>query len=407
MSIKCDSKLLVKPLFFLVIVDTINGFFLNKGMESSIGIIFKAFILSVAFKILCSSPRFKGLLFFTVIYIPAFLLLVILNTDSQIVPTIINLLKFVNVVFIYYAAVVVFKSESIQEKDIQVIFYINSIVLLLNIYSGLLGVGYYAYGEGWGCKGFMYAHNEMSGMQAVLYGVSYYFIYNRYVTKKIILLVVNLLFLIAALLVTTKAGILLVLTSLILVPFVHMKYGIFRSFLKMSKIKLIVLLSIICVVSYCGYALLEYSGAIDRWTYFFDKDGVNAIYSSRDTFWEEERVEWEEGNIVVKLFGMGGARTVEMDQADTLLNYGIVGLIIVYSFYFSLIVKAFRYREKSQYAKFVFGMDIFILAASCFAGHLLFSGLMGIPFALMNALIFSPKMQAASNMENRYCNCRN
>ena len=407
MSIKCDSKLLVKPLFFLVIVDTINGFFLNKGMESSIGIIFKAFILSVAFKILCSSPRFKGLLFFTVIYIPAFLLLVILNTDSQIVPTINHLLKFVNVFFIYYAAVVVFKSESIQEKDIQVIFYINSIVLLLNIYSGLLGVGYYAYGEGWGCKGFMYAHNEMSGMQAVLYGVSYYFIYNRYVTKKIILLVVNLLFLIAALLVTTKAGILLVLTSLILVPFVHMKYGIFRSFLKMSKIKLIVLLSIICVVSYCGYALLEYSGAIDRWTYFFDKDGVNAIYSSRDTFWEEERVEWEEGNIVVKLFGMGGARTVEMDQADTLLNYGIVGLIIVYSFYFSLIVKAFRYREKSQYAKFVFGMDIFILAASCFAGHLLFSGLMGIPFALMNALIFSPKMQAASNMENRYCNCRN
>ena len=135
MSIKCDSKLLVKPLFFLVIVDTINGFFLNKGMESSIGIIFKAFILSVAFKILCSSPRFKGLLFFTVIYIPAFLLLVILNTDSQIVPTINHLLKFVNVVFIYYAAVVVFKSESIQEKDIQVIFYINSIVLLLNIYS--------------------------------------------------------------------------------------------------------------------------------------------------------------------------------------------------------------------------------------------------------------------------------
>ena len=102
MSIKCDSKLLVKPLFFLVIVDTINGFFLNKGMESSIGIIFKAFILSVAFKILCSSPRFKGLLFFTVIYIPAFLLLVILNTDSQIVPTINHLLKFVNVVFIYY-----------------------------------------------------------------------------------------------------------------------------------------------------------------------------------------------------------------------------------------------------------------------------------------------------------------
>ena len=34
MSIKCDSKLLVKPLFFLVIVDTINGFFLNMQKGS-------------------------------------------------------------------------------------------------------------------------------------------------------------------------------------------------------------------------------------------------------------------------------------------------------------------------------------------------------------------------------------
>lgn len=407
MSIKCDSKLLVKPLFFLVIVDTINGFFLNKGMESPIGIIFKAFILLVAFKMLCSFPRFRGLLFFTTIYIPTFLILVILNTDSQVGATINHLLKFVNVVFIYYAAVVVFKSEGIQTKNVELIFCINSIVLLLNIYSGLVGIGYYAYGEGGGCKGFIYAHNEMSGMQAVLYGVSYYFIYNRYASRKIILLVVNLFFLMAALLVTTKAGILLVLISLILVPFVHMQSGVFRSFFKMSKIKFLVLFSVICLISYYGYSLLDYSGAIDRWTYFFDKDGVNAIYSSRDTFWEEEKIEWEEGNIWVKLFGMGGARTVEMDQADALLNYGIVGVIIVYSFYLSLIVKAFRYRKKSQYAKFVLGMDIFILAASCFAGHLLFSGLMGIPFALMNALIFSPKMETVDGIESRYCNCKN
>ena len=387
MSIKCDSKLLVKPLLFLVIVDTINGFFLNKGMESSIGIIFKAFVLLIAFKILCSLPKFKWLLFFTIIYLPAFLILVILNTDSQIGPTINHLLKFVNVVFIYYAAVVVFKSERIKERGIELIFYINSIVLLLNIYSGLLGIGYYAYGEGVGCKGFIYAHNEMSGMQAVLYGVSYYFIYNRYTSKKITIFVVNVFFLIAALLVTTKAGIFLVLISLILVPFVHMRYGIFHSFLKMSKIKFLVLLSVICLVFYYGYLLLDYSGAIERWIYFFEKDGVNALYSSRDIFWEEEKLEWEGGNIGIKL-----------------LNYGIVGVIIVYSFYLSLAVKAFRYRKKSQYAKFVFGMDVFILVASCFAGHLLFSGLMGIPFALMNALVFSPRMRVVNGAENRLCN---
>lgn len=46
-----------------------------------------------------------------------------------------------------------FKSERIKERGIELIFYINSIVLLLNIYSGLLGIGYYAYGEGVGCEG--------------------------------------------------------------------------------------------------------------------------------------------------------------------------------------------------------------------------------------------------------------
>ena len=388
MSVKQDSRLLVKAFFFLAIVDTINGFFLNKGIASPIGIIFKAFILLVACKMLSSLPKFKGLLFFTCIYIPFFLTIIILNTDSQIGVTITHLLKFVNVVFIYYAAVVIFKSENISEKKIHTIFYLNSIVLLLNIYVGLLGIGYYAYENNLGCKGFIYAHNEMSGMQAVLFGVSYYFIYDRYASKKMLLLLVNCFLLVAALLVATKAGILLVLLCLLLVPWVHMKNGILYSFLRMSKKKLIILFSIICLISYYGYVLLDYSGAIGRWTYFFDKNGVNAIYSSRDIFWEEEKTEWEEGNLGVKLFGMGGSRTVEMDQADTLLNYGIVGIIIVYSFYFLLTVKAFRKRKINPYAYFVFGMDVFILAASCFAGHLLFSGLMGIPFALMNALIY-------------------
>lgn len=388
MSVKQDSRLLVKAFFFLAIVDTINGFFLNKGIAFPIGIIFKAFILLVACKMLSSLPRFKGLLFFTCVYIPFFLTIVILNTDSQIGVTITHLLKFVNVVFIYYAAVVIFKSESISEKKIQAIFYINSIVLLLNIYMGLLGIGYYAYENNLGCRGFIYAHNEMSGMQAVLFGVSYYFIYDRYASRKTVLLLVNCFLLVAALLVATKAGILLVVLCLILVPWVHMKNGILYSVLRMSKKKLLILLSIVCLMSYYGYVLLDYSGAIGRWAYFFDKNGVNAIYSSRDIFWEEEKTEWEEGNLGVKLFGMGGSRTVEMDQADTLLNYGIAGIIIVYSFYLSLVVKAFRKRKINPYARFVFGLDVFILAASCFAGHLLFSGLMGIPFALMNALIY-------------------
>lgn len=234
MSVKQDSRLLVKAFFFLAIVDTINGFFLNKGIASPIGIILRRLSCWLLVKCCLHCLNLKGCYFYLYLY-SIFLTIIILNTDSQIGVTITHLLKFVNVVFIYYAAVVIFKSENISEKKIHTIFYLNSIVLLLNIYVGLLGIGYYAYENNLGCKGFIYAHNEMSGMQAVLFGVSYYFIYDRYASKKMLLLLVNCFLLVAALLVATKAGILLVLLCLILVPWVHMKNGILYSFLRMSK----------------------------------------------------------------------------------------------------------------------------------------------------------------------------
>ena len=401
MSINTASCLFVRLIPFLVIVDIINGYFLNKGMDSSLGVCVKAVILLLSISILMVSTKYRGILGFTFIYVPFFLLTVLLNTDSPIAPTINHLLKFVTVVYVYYAAVFLFRTNKISQKKIVMAFYVNTFLLVVNIYSGLLGVGYYAYGDMLGCKGFMYAHNEMSGMEAVLFGTSYFFFYQRYTNKKFVLIIVNIVFLMAALLVSTKAGILLVIVDLLLVPWAFKKSkGIITSFIKTSKIKIIVLLSIIGIMVYYGYALLEYSGAIDRWTYFFDKDGTDAIYSSRDLFWEEEKYEWIDGNIAVKLFGLGGNRSVEMDQADTLLNYGLMGIVLVYSFYFSLVVKAFHYRNRSVYAKYLWLLNICILASSCFAGHLLFSGLMGIHFALMNAFLYSRDI--LSNRINSY-----
>lgn len=134
----------------------------------------------------------------------------------------------------------------------------------------------------------------------------------------------------------------------------------------MSKIKFLVLLSVICLVFYYGYLLLDYSGAIERWIYFFEKDGVNALYSSRDIFWEEEKLEWEGGNIGIKLFGMGGARTVEMDHADTLLNYGIVGVIIVYSFLSFSCSKGFSVPKKKSIRQVCFWNGCFYTCSIMF-----------------------------------------
>lgn len=390
MGMSTASYLFVRLLPFLVLIDIVNGYYLNQGMDSSLGIYVKGIVLLLTISILTASAKYRGILVSTFIYVPLFLLITLLNTDSPIGPTINHLLKFVTVVYVYYATVFLFRVNKVSQKKIVMAFYVNTVLLLVNVFSGLLGIGYYAYGDILGCKGFIYAHNEMSGMEAVLFGTSYFFIYQRYADKRFILFLLNIIFLVAALLLSTKTAILLVIVDLLLIPWAFKKRkGIIISFIKTSKIKIIILLSIVGIMVYYGYTLLEYRGAIEHWTYFFEKDGADAIYSSRDLFWEEEKNEWINGNVVVKLFGLGGNRSVEMDQADTLLNYGLIGIVLVYSFYFSLVLKAFRYRNKSIYAKYLWILDVCILASSCFAGHLLFSGLMGIHFALMNALLYS------------------
>lgn len=389
MSVSIVSGIFVRIIPFLVIVDTVNGYFLNMEMETPLGACVKGIILLLSVRILTTSTKYRHIIGLFLIYLSFYLFSILLNTDSPIGSTVTLLMKFITIVLVYYTTVFLFRINKISEKKLVMAFYFNTIVLLANIFSGLFGIGYYAYGDMLGCKGFLFAHNEMSGMEAVLFGTSYFFLYQRYSNKKYIIILINVIFLFAALLVSTKAGILLVIIDLFLIPWSFKKNkGVFMSFIRTSKLKIIIVLCIIGYVAYQGYAILEYSGAIDRWTYFFEEDGTDSLYSARDQFWDEEKYEWLYGNILVKLFGLGGNRSVEMDHADTLLNFGIIGIIIVYSFYFSLILKAYRNRNKSIYAKYLLIINVSILVASCFAGHLLTSGLMGIHFAIMNAMLY-------------------
>lgn len=72
MSINTASCLFVRLIPFLVIVDIINGYFLNKGMDSSLGVCVKAVILLLSISILMVSTKYRGILGFTFIYVPFF-----------------------------------------------------------------------------------------------------------------------------------------------------------------------------------------------------------------------------------------------------------------------------------------------------------------------------------------------
>ena len=130
---------------------------------------------------------------------------------------------------------------------------------------------------------------------------------------------------------------------------------------------------------------------MDRWIWFYERGGIEEIiFSGRDKFWQDEKSEFFNSNIFVQLFGLGESRTVEMDPFDTLLNYGYVGVLICYSFYIYLFIKSWKYRRKNMIAKFVLYVNILILGASSFAGHIIYSGMASWLIALINTLIYIP-----------------
>lgn len=149
---------------------------------------------------------------------------------------------------------------------------------------------------------------------------------------------------------------------------------------------------LIPLLLYTGYRMAQENGLWDRWIYFYDKsdDFFSFIVSGRNVFWENMKERYFDSGFWGILVGLGGNLTVEMDPFDAMLNFGVLGLAIVYGFWFYMIRQAFIRRKVNLLAKFVLFVDIEIVVFSVFAGHLMFSGLLGPFVPLLNALIYIP-----------------
>lgn len=148
-----------------------------------------------------------------------------------------------------------------------------------------------------------------------------------------------------------------------------------------------VLMVVILVAVTANY--IQESGSWSRWEYLYSKGGLSElIFSSRDRYWSVEKIEFLEAGVFDKFLGLGGARTVEMDVHDTLLNYGYLGLCVVYGFFALLFWRAFRAKRFTPFFKLVLFVDGMFIMASTLSGHLIFSGTSNTFIALINAFIF-------------------
>ena len=368
-------------LLYWLIVDSFNGFFLNNGIPLPLSQLYKLILLIFLLGKLIK--RNKGIVISCLfIYILVFYIHIIIIGESYI-DSLLHLSKLLLTILIYIFLRTDFKIFHFYNRINRAnnILKVSFIVVSINILLGLAGIGFHTYpDEQIGYKGFFFAGNEIGGLMAVLIP---YFLYKVFLNYKFVKYLIACIFcVIISILLGTKSVIIISVLTCFAIPWI---YGG-----KKVRFRIILLFSLILFMSIPYIISLINSQEFDllvRLSYSYNKGGLSSlIFSSRDEFWELKKIEFLTSDLITKFFGLGGNRTVEMDHFDTLLNYGYLGVILVYTFYLYIFYKTWKERNVNTYSKVVVYSNLLLLSMSFIAGHILFSSMAGMFISLNNNL---------------------
>lgn len=373
---------------YLTLVDTINGFCIIKNIPLPIGQAYKLVLLLFLCVNMIKFPKGRIILTLYLLYILIYINHLFINTASPyILDTVIQFSKFLIVpLMLSYLLELNKVSDSIWYwKNIVKVLKYNVIFLCVNVFSGLIGIGTHTYDDSIGYKGFLYAVNEISGVGIVLFCFFIYYTSIIYKYNKRMFIITNSILVGTAVLLGTKTLLICTLFALYYLPSITLINSKKR---KKKVYKILILIVSLCILLYGGYILLDNIGFLDRWSYFYNKGGLEQIiFSGRNVYWLEEQRVFYDATPIVQLLGLGENRTVEMDPFDVLLNFGYIGFFVIYSFYLCILLRSFKKRNKNNIAKLIFFVNLLLLTASCFAGHVIFSGMLGPLVAILNSMI--------------------
>lgn len=370
---------------YSLLFDTINGFILHGGNDLPISQAFKMLLLTLV-AIRLAGTRNIVYIFLIIVYTSVLLVHLSLGQSAgQLGETINHLFKFLSVpIYFIYARFQLKQNPELTFVRIRKAMFTNTLILVGNVWIGLLGLGYAQYGDSIGYRGYFYAGNEVSGVMLMLFPFVLYQVIVKYGMLSIKYVIINLLILITGVLTITKTALLGVVLTVCFIPLI--KPGSVSRKRKRWIFALLVLS--MPVIGFIFYYGITQSGIIDRWLFFYDRNGLWFLLSGREDRVIGEIVDYLAAGWSGWLLGLGGNRTVETDPFDTLFNYGILGVVFVYGFYIYLLTIARIHRKKRLYAPLIYFCDIMILCASALSGHILFSGMAGIFIALVNSLVF-------------------
>lgn len=387
-------------------IDALNGFLVQKGLPGGgLSAVFKSVLLLL---MLCQllvyqrrSLQFSLALVFFLLLGPTYSLLLFGHKTgfSYDVGMVLKLLS--PMVACVYFADLVRRDRAFAMTSLHWCMAIGAAVIVLNMVLGRLGFGFTAYLPNdffdelnLGTKGFFKATNEVSALLLVYsaYWFGFCWVWRR---RWYPVAVVIALFCSSAMLTKTgNAGVVLIAVLVPLLYAVPMLRG---------HPKLVISSAMVVVAGLAGIVLAWphiVAHFPDKLWLTYQQNGLlGLLLSSRDLFvadnWEFASRHFDEWH---RLFGIGTAgldlysskSLAEIDPADLLIWFGLGGFTWCL-LWFGLVIRnsviAFWAAPRSMVAAIV-PLNLVLLLVSLMAGHVMTSGMLWIPWGLLNGSLW-------------------
>lgn len=394
------DKLIIFLLTWVMLIDTINGYFklnfsdLNLPISQGYKFLIIAF---VSFRILGKKQFYNMVpLLFLILVAPTFIQYAAGNSPDLFTDFTKSIKYLTPVVFYIYFSCIYKEGSSDLNRWLNRFILISFIILVANIFLKWFGLGFSLYKGGQlGSKGFFYAGNEISGVLLILYAIiAYRFIREN---KQIKFWLFFILCLYAAFYLGSKTAIAGILITAFFIKINLAK--IFRSSKRIGNVLImgVIVLPLVLVLAIKGFVSSEIFQK--RIMFFSEKfDMTTLILSQRNVFLDQAFTSyWHQYNLLEKILGVGQStymkaveKSVEMDFFDLLFTHGIVGVLIFLLLIIWVLLYSYKYAQRSSfgYARLTFIMAVLLFFISTLVGHTFSSGMAGIFIGYIFALGF-------------------
>ncbi|WP_282054000.1 O-antigen ligase family protein [Maribacter luteus] len=400
-SISSIDILILLLVLGITFIDTINGFLLKNDLLS-ISKPYKFIILSLmALKLVLTlkvSKYFILVIICFTSFFTGYFYYFLQNYDITLfVQNFIESTKYFiwPISFIYFRRLYL-KSEEKGLKIALQIINISYLVLLFNIFLGLLGLGYKFYQfYNTGLKGFFFSGNEFSLLFILLTWVKAWQIKIQDV-KKYYFFILFSLFL--AFNIGSKTTILGVLGIFFIIQFSNITVDFGKIQLKKIIFGLIgVLISPLIIMGFVIGNKSYFDDFILKRLEIYNYDLLTWFLSKRNLVARDSLKEFKGLDLMSKYFGQGeisfqqNTHIVELDFVDLMLNHGYVGL-----FFYCSIILIFLLMLKTRFSQTPLNKCLFyfyliiILFLSNLSGHIINTGVPGFFIGMIFAITFIP-----------------